>query len=142
MRRLWMLSVLLIAVIVLTACGGGGAATTAPQATTPPEATKAPEKPAMVGDVAKGEADYNQYCIACHGPGATGVQGLGKSWVTSEFIKGQTDDQLVAFIKVGRPASDPANTTGVDMPPKGGNPALNDQQLYDIVAYMRSINKP
>ena len=67
---------------------------------------------------------------------------LGTSWVKSQFIKSQTDDQMVAFIKTGRPASDPANTTGVDMPPKGGNPALTDQQLYDIVAYMRTVNNP
>lgn len=45
---------------------------------------------------------------------------------TSEFIKSQSDAQLVEFIKKGRPASDPANTTKVDMPPKGGNPALTD----------------
>lgn len=140
MRRLWILSALLVAVIVLAACGGG-AATTAPQPTTAVEPTAAPEKPAMVGDAAAGEKDYNQYCVACHGPGATGVEKLGKSWVTSEFIKSQTDDQMVTFIKVGRPATDPANTTGVDMPPKGGNPALTDQQLYDLVAYMRTINK-
>ncbi len=139
MRKLWILSALLIAVVVLAACGGG-AATTAPQPTTAPEPTKAP--PAMVGDAAKGEADYNQYCVACHGPGAVGVDKLGKSWVKSQFIKSQTDDQMVAFIKTGRPASDPANTTGVDMPPKGGNPALTDQQLYDIVAYMRTVNNP
>lgn len=141
MRRLWILSVLLIAVIVLAACGGG-AATPAPAPTTAPEPTAAPATPAMVGDAAAGEKDYNQYCVACHGPGAVGVDKLGKSWVTSQFIKSQTDDQLLAFIKVGRPASDAANTTGVDMPPKGGNPALTDQQLYDIIAYMRTINNP
>ncbi len=140
MRKLWILSVLLIAVIVLAACGGG-AATTAPAPTTAPEPTAAPATPAMVGDAAAGETAYNQYCVACHGPGATGVQGLGKSWVDSQFIKSQTDDQLLAFVKVGRPASDPANTTGVDMPPKGGNPALTDQQLFDIIAYMRTVNK-
>ena len=71
-----------------------------------------------------------------------GVQGLGKSWVTSEFVKTQTDAQILDFVKKGRPATDPANTTGVDMPSKGGNPALTDQNLQDIIAYMRSINKP
>ena len=58
----------------------------------------------------------------------------------SEFIGGQSDDQLLAFVKTGRTTSDPANTTGVDMPPKGGNPALTDEQLKDVVAFMRSIN--
>ncbi|WP_448601203.1 hypothetical protein [Thermoflexus hugenholtzii] len=44
------------------------------------------------------------------------------------------------FIKKGRPATDPANTTGVDMPPKGGNPALTDQDLADIIAFLRTFN--
>ena len=47
----------------------------------------------------------------------------------------------MAFIKTGRPASDPANTTGVDMPPKGGNPAMTDQQIMDVIAYMRSLQQ-
>ncbi len=140
MRRVWILSALLIAVIVLAACGGG-AATTAPPPTVAPEPTAAPVEPAMVGDAAAGETAYNQYCVACHGPGATGVDKLGKTWVGSEFINSMSDDELVAFVKVGRPATDPANTTGVDMPPKGGNPALTDQQLYDLVAYMRQLNQ-
>ena len=59
----------------------------------------------------------------------------------SEFIAGLSDEELVAFIKIGRTTSDPLNTTGVDMPPKGGNPALNEDDLYDIVAFMRTIHQ-
>ena len=47
----------------------------------------------------------------------------------------------MAFVKTGRPASDPLNTTGVDMPPKGGNPAMTDQQIMDVIAYMRSLQQ-
>jgi disulfide bond formation protein DsbB len=47
---------------------------------------------------------------------------------------------MIAFIEVGRPVDDPENTTGIIMPPKGGNPALSDQDMADIVAYMRTIN--
>lgn len=93
------------------------------------------------GDAAAGQASFTQTCSACHGPTGEGLPNLGKNLVTSEFVAGQTDDQLVAFIKGGRPTSDPLNTTGVDMPPKGGNPALNDKDLENIVAYMRSIHK-
>ncbi len=50
-----------------------------------------------------------------------------------------TDDEFVDFIKLGRPASHPDNTTGVDMPPKGGNPALTDDELYDVVAFVRTL---
>lgn len=32
-----------------------------------------------------------------------------------------------------------ANTTGVAMPPKCGNPSLTDQDLADVVAYLRTL---
>lgn len=78
-------------------------------------------------------------CAGCHGPDGRGIPGLGKDFVESEFIPTLTDDELVAFITTGRPIWDAANTTGVDMPPKGGNPALSSEDLYAIVAYIRSL---
>jgi disulfide bond formation protein DsbB len=48
---------------------------------------------------------------------------------------------LLAFVKTGRPPGDPANTTGVDMPPKGGNPTLTDQDLADIIAHIRTVEE-
>ncbi len=89
---------------------------------------------------AEGEALYSS-CQACHGPDARGVSGLGKTLVDSPFIDGNTDEDLVAFIIVGRDPSDPENTTGVGMPAKGGNPALTDDDLFAIVAYIRSLNQ-
>jgi len=47
---------------------------------------------------------------------------------------------LIGFIKSGRPIWDAANTTGLDMPPKGGNPALSDEDLRKIVAYIRALH--
>jgi mono/diheme cytochrome c family protein len=41
---------------------------------------------------------------------------------------------------VGRQPTDPLNTTGQLMPAKGGNPALTDEDLYNVVAYIRSLN--
>jgi disulfide bond formation protein DsbB len=79
-------------------------------------------------------------CVACHGPDAKGIAGLGKTLIESDFVNGSDDAELVAFLKVGRSTSDPANTTGVDMPPKGGNPALSDEDLGFIVAYIRSLS--
>ena len=52
-----------------------------------------------------------------------------------------SDQELLDFIKTGRPISHPDNTTGVDMPPKGGNPALTDEQLTDIIAYIRTLHE-
>ena len=78
-------------------------------------------------------------CAACHGPDAKGLPNLGKDITASAFVKDKTDDELVAFLKVGRDAGDPLNTTGVAMPPKGGNPVLVDADLLDLVAYMREL---
>jgi len=95
----------------------------------------------LVGNATTGEEEYNKICIACHGVGGVGIENLGKDMTSSEFIAGKTDAELIEFIKTGRPSSDPLNTTGVDMPPKGGNPALTDQQIADIIAYIRTIHK-
>lgn len=87
----------------------------------------------------RGTILYRQSCQTCHAPDGTGVSGLGNSMVDNEFIQSHTDEELIAFIKVGRPASDPDNVTGVDMLPYGGDPSLSDQDLQDIVAYLRTL---
>jgi disulfide bond formation protein DsbB len=78
-------------------------------------------------------------CSACHGPDARGVPNLGKNLVESEFVRSLSDTELANFVKMGRPIWDPANTTGLDMPPKGGNPAMTDEELMAIIAYIRSL---
>jgi disulfide bond formation protein DsbB len=64
---------------------------------------------------------------------------LGKDLTTSKFVIGKTNPQMVDFLKVGRPASDPRNTQGIDMAPRGGNPALTDTDLLNIIAYVRTM---
>lgn len=132
--RRWVLILALVA-LVATACGGGdsngdgggdGSTTTATSG-------------GGTGDAALGEALYSGTCSSCHAPDATGLPGLGKALAASDFIGSMSDADLVAFIAQGRPASDPANSTGVDMPPKGGNPSLDDDDLLDIVAFLRTL---
>ncbi|HYE60750.1 MAG TPA: c-type cytochrome [Phycisphaerales bacterium] len=89
--------------------------------------------------IASGRTLYSGSCLACHGPGGSGIKGNGKALAKNSFIGGQDDDALLAFIKKGRDPSDPKNTTGVGMPAKGGNPALSDDDLLDIIAYLRSL---
>ncbi len=94
----------------------------------------------LTGDAARGETAFVT-CAACHGPTGEGIEGLGKPMPGSVFIASLSDSELVDFIKVGRSTSDPDNTTGVDMPPKGGNPSLTEEDLQDIVAYVRSLQE-
>ena len=95
--------------------------------------------PAALLTAADGEALFGVTCTACHGPGALGIPGLGKDMTTSAFIASKSDEELVTFIKQGRAADDPLNTTGVPMPPMGANPALSDTELLAIVQFIRSL---
>jgi len=131
---------LLLISIFLVACGGDSGSQRLPQDSGLAPAKVAPAE-VSTGDLAAGKEKFAATCSACHGPTGEGISGLGKDMTTSEFIAGKTDDELVQFVKVGRDPSDPLNTTGVGMPAKGGNPALNDQDLYNIVAYIRSLQK-
>ncbi len=128
--RTWLFSVVIVFfVTLLSACAGssqGGDSSTQGGASNQ-------------GDSSKGEQLFTANCSACHGTGGVGINGLGSSLTTSEFVGKLSDEELLNFVKVGRPADDPLNTTGVPMPPKGGNPALNDEEIKDIVAYLRSI---
>ena len=126
-------------------CGGGGDAADAAADVKPRDEVAAAEEAvadaAHAGDAVAGEAQYMQLCSACHGPDAKGLPSLGKDLTTSDFVATSSDAEFVEFIKVGRPSGDPENTTGIDMPPKGGNPALTDAEIMDIVAYVRTLEE-
>lgn len=113
------LALVAVAALLATACGGGGGEGGDP--------------------AAAGLAEFRKTCATCHGPNAEGMPRLGKNLNDNEFVRGKSDAELVEFLKEGRPATHPDNDRGVDMPPKGGNPAVTDAQLQLIVTYMRSI---
>ena len=127
MRRMIIISTALA--LGLAACGGTADS---------PTSTEAPAA-AISGDAVAGATLFAASCTACHGVDAMGIDGLGKAVPGSEFIIATSQDDLVSFLKTGRSVSDPENTTGVDMPPKGGNPALDDTDLLDLVAYLKSL---
>ena len=142
-KIIWLMLIVLL--LGLAACGGGddeSGAAAEPAAAEPATAEPTPaEEVAVVstGDPEAGEKEYGKLCIACHGPTGEGIEGLGKPFTTSEFLRERSDEEMLAFIKEGRPSGDPLNTTGVDMPPKGGNPALTDEQILDIIAFIRTL---
>ena len=112
---------ILLLALLLSACSGGG---------NPP-----------AGNVVEGSVGanlYQQTCTNCHGPDGKGLPNLGKDLTTSEFVQSQSDQAVLAFVKQGRLPNDPGNTTGVPMPPKGGNPALTDEQILEIIAFIRT----
>ena len=87
----------------------------------------------------KGREHYLATCALCHGAEGEGKARLGKALIASSFVNSLSDEELVEFLKEGRPSWDPANERGIDMPPKGGNPALTDENLMEIVTYLRTL---
>ncbi|MGP1346116.1 MAG: c-type cytochrome [Phycisphaerales bacterium] len=82
---------------------------------------------------------YLASCAACHGQRGEGMESLGLPLASSAFVGGKSDAEMMAFIKTGRSPWDPENQTGMDMPAKGGNPALKDSEIELIIAYIRAM---
>ena len=120
----WAPTVLLTTWAVLTAgCGGPGRGDEAS-----PEPT-----------VQRGKVAFDRICATCHGRDANGVPLLGKGLRDNAFTRSHNDQEMVDFLKEGRPATHSLNTTGIDMPPRGGDPTLSDEDLANIVAYLRTL---
>jgi putative heme-binding domain-containing protein len=67
-------------------------------------------------------------CADCHGMDARGVRGPD---ITQVWASGRTDDGLFKTIKSGVP--------GTEMP---ANPRINDQEAWQILAYLRTLAAP
>ncbi|MDX1689797.1 MAG: cytochrome c [Acidimicrobiia bacterium] len=136
MRRL-AITVVVALSLVAAGCGDDDAGGDAAATTTEAPATTGQ---AIVGDPDHGLEIYEGSCMVCHGPNGEGIEGLGKPWQGSDFINTHTDEELIEFIKEGRASDHPDNDTGIAMPPYGGNTTLTDDDLQDLVAYMRTLN--
>ena len=89
--------------------------------------------------VQQGKRHFDRICATCHGKDANGLPRLGKGLRDNAFTQSQSDQELITFLEEGRPAGDPLNETGVDMPPKGGDPSISDEDLKNIVAFLRTL---
>ncbi|MEI2416013.1 c-type cytochrome [Orrella sp. JC864] len=72
-----------------------------------------------------GEQVYNATCASCHGAGVAGAPKLGDEQGWAKYIKEGYETMLKVAIE-GKGA----------MPPKGGNPALDDLEVARAVVYM------
>src|SRR4051812_25808847 len=84
------------------------------------------------GDADHGRQLFMTTCASCHGAAAQGLPHQGVSLRTSRFIAAKDDDALVDFIRHGRKPGDANSVEGLVMPPRGGNPLLDDDALRDI----------
>ncbi len=96
----------------------------------------------LSGAAIKGQTMYLRFCAVCHAPQGEGVEGLGYSLIGSELVTGLDDDNLAQLIRQGRPADDPLNSAGIEMLPYGGQTPFADDELNNLIAYLRAIGDP
>ncbi len=96
---------------------------------------------ALPGDPQKGATLYAQNCATCHGAGLEG--GIGATLNPIEKLPNVPDtldaNFLIDIITNGRvhQSGDPKQT---DMPAKGGNTQLTDQDVKDLAAFIIEQN--
>jgi len=138
----------------LFACGAEESkqASTAPPAPAPaaqpaapaPAPTPAPAPaPAAKPDASRGAPLYATNCSSCHGPKGDGDGPVGASLVPKPakhsdgaYMNALSNEHLFKVIKEGGPAVGKSPM----MAPWGG--ALSDDQIRDVVAFVRSLADP
>ncbi len=80
-----------------------------------------------------GKDIYNQTCVACHGAKGTGAIPGTPSFIGPAGPLAKSNDELMRSITIGfqSPGSPMA------MPAKGGNPALNAEDIQAVLGYLR-----
>ena len=123
-KRSTQLAVLFVSALLAAGCGDRGSS----------GAAASEERAALRGRVL-----FDRVCATCHGRDANGVPRLGKGLRDNEFSRQLSDRELIDFLIEGRPATHPLNSTGIDMPPRGGDPSISEEDLAKIVAYLRTL---
>jgi cytochrome c5 len=99
-----------------------------------PQQTAAADTGAGSGDV--GKKVFNGLCVSCHGTGLPGAPQFGNKEEWAPRIA-QGKDTLYQHALHGFSSG----AGGVPMPPKGGNPALSDDEVKAAVDYMVANSK-
>jgi mono/diheme cytochrome c family protein len=85
-------------------------------------------------DVEAGQAVYSQTCIACHGANGKGTIPGVRDFTAADGPLAKSDEELVKSITEG--FQSPGSP--LSMPPKGGNPALTEEDVQAVLAYLRA----
>jgi mono/diheme cytochrome c family protein len=95
----------------------------------------------LPGDPSKGETLYAQNCATCHGAALEG--GIGAVLNPIEKlpgVKNPLDPQFLIDIITNGRQPQPGDPKSTQMPPKGGNAKLADQDIRDLAAYIIQAN--
>ena len=107
-------------------------------ATLPDRSAEVDAQPAAQGDIARGQASFNLICLTCHGPGGNGYAagGTGTAIGKAGTLDKVSDGFLRVTIKEGR-----TNTRMLGFGKEGPRvmAALSDQEIDDIIVYLRTV---
>ena len=125
MKKLSLALSLAASALLLTACGK----TEAPAPPPAPAAAPAPAPAPAVAENTVGKGVYNKTCSMCHAAGVAGAPKPGDKADWGPRIA-QGKDTLYKH------ATEGYNGAKGSMPAKGGNPALKDDEVKEIVDFM------
>jgi mono/diheme cytochrome c family protein len=87
------------------------------------------------GDASRGKPIYTANCMACHGekgdgrgPAAVALRPAPPDLTRAAWWDGRADAQVIGVIRAGRPGT-----------PMLGNTNLKDEEIADLVAYLRAL---
>jgi mono/diheme cytochrome c family protein len=107
-----------------------------------PSPSGSPAAAALPGDPNKGASLFGQNCATCHGASLGG--GIGPALNPIAKLPGVANpldpNYLIDIITNGR-KHQPGDPGTADMPVKGGNPNLTDQNIKDLAAYIIEQNR-
>jgi mono/diheme cytochrome c family protein len=95
---------------------------------------------AYAADAEEGKKLYGQFCASCHGqsgkgdgPAAAALNPKPRNHTDKEYMSQMSDDEMLKVIKNGGASVGKSPL----MPPWGAS--LKDDQIQDVIAYIRSL---
>lgn len=86
------------------------------------------------GDIQRGREVYESTCIACHGADGEGVLPGVPDLAEKDGPLSKPDEVLMKHMIEGFQSAD----SPLAMPPNGGNPDLTEEDIRNVLEYLRS----
>ncbi len=89
--------------------------------------------PGTAGDLVRGSEVYNGTCVACHGESGKGELESVPNFTKANGVLSQSDEVLLSHMINGFQS----DGSFLEMPPFGGDPDLTEEDMADVLAYIR-----
>ena len=125
--------------VLLASCGSSGQEQTQAQ-TGEPQSMVQPESDQQAGPAVVNEAGkevYERYCIVCHMADGQGVPSAFPPLTQTEYVNGDTD-RLIGIVLNGLSGEIEVNGVVYNSVMTPHKDLLNDQEVADVITYVRS----